>query len=283
MVNIHVSIDDVSNIFIDILDKNCSLQNSNAIKWMKRMHSKYNCCISLYMQNWAFLEKFSHGTLSELQQYSDWLRVGIHTTKDGRDFGKLNYEEGKKEWEEFVSCIIHLVGNGSVIDRFPRLHTFSGSKECLKGMADAMQCPAIGFLSADDNRQSYYLNEKQNEEIYNQGKILYDRENKLFFKATDLRLDWFDKFFTGTYFYEKPKKSSPYRELNYRYGDIKEETNVLYTVFTHEWQIYKGASMTLRRKWIEDVCRFAKKQKWSFCFPMDVDVLNGIEGIKSGK
>ena len=263
MKKIHLSFDDVRISFNEIAQKNQQLSDNNFFLWLKILNKKYNAKISLYLQEWgSTLANISDNSLNELQDNCEWLKLGIHTAHDGTDFEKKLYVQGKDEWEFFVDEIIRIGGSEKNIDRVPRLHRFVGSKECLAGMRDAQQCSAIGFLTADDDRRSYYLghNDKKKE------NIVYDEELKLYFQPTDFRLDWLKRNYRSQYTYVCPKKRNAYKELQYRY---REDNKNLIVAFTHEWQVYnyKG-KLTRQKKWIEDLCKYAVDEKYNFTFPM---------------
>lgn len=260
----HISIDDVQ------IDKNnvINFSDKKTISWLNILNQKYGCKVSLYIQNWGGLVKINKPYFENIN--SDWLKLGIHTTSDGRDFSDMSFSGAKQQWELFCDTVIRLGGSENIIDRFPRLHTFSGNKECIRGMKETKICPAVGFLSADDSRKSYYIDESLRFLDRKSCGLLYDEEMGLYFKPTDMRLDWFDKSFKSKYLYKKPIKRNPYQELAYRRYSSDYNEDELLEVFTHEWQIYKNGHLTMRKKWIEDVCRFAKDYGYQYDFPMNL-------------
>lgn len=264
---IHISIDDVSTTIKDSIKYKKPFCKHIFYRWLLKMHREYNFCVSLYIQNWGEFESFDYIFDGFNAEAANWIKIGIHTTSDGRDFSNIGYIEGKSEWERFCNMILNNRGSEQIIDRFPRLHTFSGSEECLVGMHEAELCSAIGYLSADDNRQSYYLTESINKQIYKLKDMYFDEKTGLYFKSTDLRLDWFSRKFNSNYEYCKPFQSNPYKDMVYHYERGDFDTQELLTVFTHEWQIYSKGHLTMRRRWIKDVCRFSKKYNIKINFP----------------
>lgn len=272
-MKIHLSIDDVSQTII------CEkIWNNSFFKYLRFLHDRYNCSISLYLQEWKKILDLNKMCLKEFAQNADWLKVGIHVPDLQSSFASLSYEKGMEEWNSFVDVLVDW-GGCSIdnIDCFPRLHTFAGNEQCLKGMANANRKPAIGFLCADDARESYYFDDYTNNLVYRQKKILYDETNMLYFKATDIRLDWFDKKFSDANYYSKPQKRKPYKELKDRQIKGEFSTQKWLIVFTHEWQLYKNGHLTFRKKWLKDICRFAEQYKYPFGFLMeDMRSLNAV-------
>lgn len=272
MKKIHLSLDDVE-IYSMLLENKSDFMLSKLGIWLNKLYSRYGCKLSLYIQNWDAIENIETQYFKNIN--GNWLKLGIHTTSDGRPFSDVTYLEAKEQWELFCSTIIKLGGDNTIIDRFPRLHTFSGSKDCLTGMRDAGICPAVGFLSADDSRGSYYFSETVTEDNM-KDHFLYDNEIGIYFKSTDIRLDWFDKSFNSKYSYNKPEKKTPYKELAFKETRKDYDGNVILEVFTHQWQIFRNGHMTIRKRWIEDVCKFARDYGYEFEFTMNL-VNNTVE------
>lgn len=274
MKKIHLSFDDVNSSFNDIVNKKKTLFDNKFFKWLKKLHENYNVKVSLYLQNWGeILENIDDESLKELKNNSDWLKLGIHTAANGSDFSEKTYDQGKKEWNHFVNEIIRVGGEETNIDTFPRLHRFAGTKECLEGMKDSERCAAIGFLSSDDDRTSYYLTDSDCKNV-KQRDFIYDKETQLFFRRTDFRLDWLAKNFISQYKYDLPQNRNAYREMKRRY---KNEVDSVVVVFTHEWQVYSKGRLTRNRRWIEDVCKYAVDEKYKFVFLMD-EVKTSVKG-----
>lgn len=136
-------------------------------------------------------------------------------------------------------------------------------------MHEAEICRAKGFLSADDTRKSYYLSDYVNDFVYKEDQIVYDKNTELFFKATNIRLDWFGRKFFDIYSYKKPEKFSLYKELIYREKKKEFQKCEYLIIFTHEWQIYNQGHLTFKTSWLKNVCRFAKEYGYEFGYPMD--------------
>jgi hypothetical protein len=205
---------------------------------------------------------------SEFLTVKDWLKFGLHSNTANSTYVNSTYATGAADWNNFVSQIIRITGTFETVDRVPRLHYFYGSKEALQGMRDC-DCGALGFLSADDSRQSYYLDTTQNAFLKNHDSII-DFENGLLFYNTDFRGDWFKSGFTSENTYNVPIKSNVYDELLYRFALAKyADTFKSFIYFCHEWQFYNGTVVNENKAWTEDICRFGNDYNIPFDYPQN--------------
>lgn len=253
---IHISIDDVHS----------GLNERKFILYLKELSFKYDLKITLYIQNWDDLITSNVANLEEIANESAWLKLGIHTTKDGKCFDHLSYSEGAKECVEFLRLLNAKGVRNESIDPFMRLHKFAGSKEALCGIRDVSDGIIKGFLAADDSRCSYYFTDNNCEKMrgYKSNEVFNDLETNLMFKSTDLRLDWFDKRFVSKYDYKVPSESAPYQELLKIQNEGYLNGKGSFVIFTHEWQIFRNGHFTLRKRWIEEVCKFAQDYGYLF-------------------
>lgn len=252
---IHISFDDVNNCFTNLKNKTYnSLYEEPFFNWLKSLHDTYGAKFSLYAYNNS-LTNVPNTYAKEFLQAKDWLKIGLHATNSSSNFSSSTYEEGKSAWNTFVNNVVRITGSYLSVDRMPRLHTFAGSEEALKGMRDA-NYGAIGFLSADDARNSYYFNDATKDYLYYNDHVT-DHKNGLIFVATDLRTDWFVGT-SGNNEYRKPTKTNVYDELVYRYSSVEfANSTSSYILFGHEWQFYNGTTLGEGKQYFEDACKFA--------------------------
>lgn len=255
---IHLSIDDVCDSILDFSHK------KELFQYLRTLNSKYGLKITLYLQNWRKFEGVPDGALCDLAKECNWLKFGIHTPKDCDKFETLDFDQGKREWNDFLTEMNRLGLDENSIDSFMRLHTFSGNREAIAGLTLESNGLIKGFWTADDSRKSYYLSDEVCNLLRDGWRIYYDTELDIIFKASDLRLDWFGKKFCTEKSYNKPKMRTPYKELKKMYGDKRHDYNAPIVIFTHEWQIYRNSRLTHRKKWIKDVCRFARDFDYVF-------------------
>lgn len=266
---IHISLDDV-NLSVENLADNkyeC-LWDEPLFCRLKEYHETYGAVFSLYVFEDTF-RQIGDGYQKDFFESADWLKIGLHSQSIDEIYDEsTDYQTGKTDWNQFVDTVSYITGTTKSIDRFPRLHYFSGSKECLQGMKDA-NTGAVGFLAADDDRMSYYLSAEENSDIQINDSY-YDDESELVFLKTDMRGDWFDDDFESENKYDSPKESGVSEELERRFSS-EDYKNIIdtYIWFCHEWQIYDGVSLNGNIKWVEDVCRFARDKKIPFDYPQN--------------
>lgn len=252
---IHLSLDDVE-ICLNNLKQNkySSVWDEPLLAFLKKLHKNYNAKFSLYTYN-STLSEINSSYSKELKTSNSWLKFGLHANDSKSNFENSTYDEAKNSWNTFCSSIVTLTGTYLSIDRIPRLHYFAGNEQALKGMKDALY-GALGFLSADDNRNSYYFTSEQSAYLYDND---YIKKDDLVFISTDMRGDWFKNNYSQSGTYKKPIKSSVYSELEYRYSDFSFSDSVnSFIFFAHEWQFYNGTTVSNEgEKWFTDICKFA--------------------------
>ncbi|MBQ8762327.1 MAG: collagen-like protein [Clostridia bacterium] len=259
----HISFDDVTICFNNLKNNSyTSLYDEPFFNWLKTLHDTYGAKFSLYAYN-SSLTSVPNTYAEEFFEAKDWLKIGLHATDSSSNFGSSTYEQGKTAWNTFVDNVTRITGTYLSVDRMPRLHTFAGSEEALKGMRDA-NYGAIGFLSADDARNSYYFDDETTTYLYSNDHIT-DYKNGLTFVATDLRTDWFAGT-SASNEYREPTKDNVYDELVERYTNVEFANSVSsYILFGHEWQFYNGTTLTeTGKKYFEDACKFANEYNINF-------------------
>lgn len=266
----HVSIDDVKISIMNLADNDYkSIWDEPLFNELYSLHNDYGAQFSLYVYLNDPFQKIGDTYQTELYDASEWLKFGLHSADEESKYDNTStYQDGNDDWSTFADMIISFTGTDDSIDRIPRLHYFSGSKDCLIGMKDA-EYGALGFLSADDSRISYYLTDKETEYLWNHDFVFHPEEN-LVFISTDMRGDWFNDNFSTENQYDKPDKKSVYKELEDRFsdGDYKERTGT-YIWFCHEWQFHNGSELNKNKKWIEDACQFANDYGLRFDYPQN--------------
>lgn len=214
---VHISIDDVIDVFIDLTDnQNCyaSIFDNEMMHNLQRMHKQYGAKFSLY----CFYEKEGFNLSMVPSKYhdefvanSDWLRFGYHAWDGKTDLATISddlieedYILTNTELERITGCITHTL----------RLSGFQGNKEALIRLKKQ---GVKTLLTADDNRDSYYLDESESSYIADHD--MYEDEY-FTFVSTDLRLD--SLFRVAVY------PTLVHIALN-------EQQNTILAVFTHEW------------------------------------------------
>ena len=268
-VFIHFSFDDVTYC-LENLNNNksrfTSIFDDPFLARLHDLHEKYSAKFSLYVY-WNIFSQLDDTFKEDFSLNSDWLKIGFHAINGTSSFLNESYENANRIYGLFLCKCLEVAGTPDVIDMIPRFHYFGGSEEALNGMKNTNGF--FGCLTADDNRNTIYLNEKDQEYLRNNDK-LFDKKNNLMFYSTDMRLDWFDNF-SSKYLYDKPVKDNPYDELVYRmntFGKSNMYNSII--IFTHERQCYRSSHSLVKKffDYIEQVCQFATDYKIAFDYPM---------------
>ena len=181
------SIDDCIEIFRDITINNYnSLFESDYFSFFKELHDKYDAKISLY----SFVEYKEFNIKNTTDKFkkefidnSDWLKIGFHGFNENSRYN--DKENIKKDYKLFIKYVKRFAGSLNVIDNFIRLHYFSGN---LENILKIKKFGIKGLLTADDDRDNYYL--KKNENIFlNKHNIYKYIKNEIFFIKTNLRIE----------------------------------------------------------------------------------------------
>lgn len=243
----NLSIDDCIDLFKDLTDSDYgSIFENETLAWARTLHIKYGVVTTFYTmyesENFN-LSQCPDRYKKEFIQNSNWLRFGFHTLND-----KKSYESGDISYDylKTIKELIRIAGHES-IDNVIRLQNFQGSKEGIGELLQLDEEPIIGLLTADDNRQSYYLDEKESNYIYCHDKMIKD---DCYFISTDMRMEYVDKID------EKIKELSS--------SSWNNQTDYL-VIFTHEWAL----NSEIEEK-VEAMCKYALKNGYSFVFFEDV-------------
>ena len=265
---LHLSFDDVYQCFTN-LKKNQntyqSLYDEPFFAWLKKMNTTYQARFSLYVFN-DYMSDIPSKFADDFYAAKDWLKIGLHAPNNSKNYTNYTYEQGKAEWNSFVDNIYRITGSYENLDRIPRLHNFAGSEAALKGMRDA-NYGALGFLSADDTRNSYYLNKELSTYLFDHDYVK-DQKNNLIFITTDFRTEWFN---SSTPSAKGPVESTMYFELLSKYTDENYADSVsTFILFGHETSFYDGKTISSKNaKYIENACMFAQECGICIDFPQN--------------
>lgn len=186
---IHCSIDDVT--FMSALLANpapASIWDVEEFAKIKEVHDNTNACFTLMCFNEATgydIANIPNTWASEFQAAKSWLRFAFHAKDANTSYGSAN--TAATDYAKFVNAVYAFTGTYDTIDRVPRLGNFAGTLTQCKAIANLAYGP-IGFLSADDSRQSYYLSQSATYSLNAHGRY-YDITNKFIFVPTLPRLD----------------------------------------------------------------------------------------------
>lgn len=241
----HLSFDDTVFIFKDLKENRYdSIFENGTLNWFRELHDRYGVVISCYVyyENSEFnLSQVPNIYHKEFVDNSEWLRFGFHTVNENTDYrtGEIvaDYKMTVKELERIVGT--------EAIDNIVRLQMFQGSSAEIKKLVSLDDEPVKGLLTADDDRQSYYLDSTKSTYIYSHD-MYYDSEMKLYFMSTDLRIEYVENI-------DKKIKELEKDCWNNQIGDL--------VVFSHEWALNVG-----NKEKIEKICKYADEKGYRFVF-----------------
>lgn len=243
----HLSFDDTINCFKDIRDnKYESIFENVTLSWMKELNREFGVVITCYVyyEDERFkLTQFPNKYKKEFEENSNWLRFGFHALNKDAIYENRDIA---KDYSMTISELERIVGSNS-IDNVIRLQSFQGSYDAVSTLVSLDEEPVVGLLTADDSRNSYYLNKEENEYIYCHDKLYKDG---CYFISTDLRMEYVGDV--------KGKiKELSTETWNNQIGDL--------VVFSHEWTL----NLEVKEK-IEKMCKYAVDNKYRFVFFEDV-------------
>lgn len=246
----HLSFDDTILLFKDLSEKEyTSIFNNPTLNWYKELHNKYGVVISCYVyfeKNDFDLTMVSGKFRNEFEQNSNWLRFGFHSLNE-----TINYSQGRivDDYKKTMHELKRIVGTKSV-DHVVRLQMFQGTYEGIEHLVALEDESVVGLLTADDNRQSYYLSACDNQWIYCHDEF-YDNQMGIKLYSTDFRIEYVDNI-------DLKLKELNQECWNNQTGDL--------VVFSHEWAL----NLENKRK-IEKLCRYAFEKGYNFVFFEDLE------------
>ncbi len=244
----HFSIDDTILCFKDLTENEYnSIFENTTFAWLKELHEKYGIvvsCFCYYSTGDFNLSKVSSRYQKEFLSNSSWLRFGFHTVNANTTYDSAVLID---DYLLTVSELERIVGSDS-IDNFIRLQSYQGNINNIISIKQSSIQPIVGLLTADDVRQSYYLDGQANKYIYCHDKYFDERLN-IQFISTDIRVEYVENV-------SKKLKEFETDAWNNQLGFLE--------VFTHEWTL----NIDIKEK-VEKFCKWAYLNDYSFEFPED--------------
>ena len=242
----NLTFDDTIDLFKDLTDTNYkSIFENNILSWVKSLHDEYGVVVTFYTMYESDdfnLSQCPGKYKDEFIANSNWLKFGFHTLN-----GKTSYETGdiSADYLTTINELIRIVGS-EAIDNVVRLQSFQGSKEGVSKLLSLDEEPVVGLMTADDSRQSYYLDDEENKYIY-----CHDRMEKdgCYFISTDMRMEYVDNV-------ERKIKELSSDSWNNQTGDL--------VIFTHEWAL----NLETKEK-VGKMCKYAVDNGYKFVFYED--------------
>ena len=242
----HFSIDDTILIFEDLTEHResyNSIFDNETLSYLKYLHETYGVVFSMY----CFYEdedfKLSQATdyfAAEFAENSSWLKFGFHGKNYSTLYNETDAETAAEDYNAVITELIRICGGENCITKVVRLSGFQGNTESILAMAE--QTDGIqGLLTADDDRGSYCLTEKQEKEVQQDTDIIVD---DMEYYATDFRIENID-------------------DINAI--ETKHANDPLWVVFTHEYYLDSN-----KYQWeLEKVLLYLIKQNYTFTYLAD--------------
>lgn len=243
----NLTFDDTVDLFKDLTDSNYkSIFENSTLSWVKTLHHEYGVVVTFYTMYESDdfnLSQCPGIYKDEFIANSEWLKFGFHTLN-----GETSYETGdiSSDYLKTIYELTRIVGSDS-IDNVVRLQSFQGSKEGVSELLSLNEEPVVGLLTADDSRQSYYLDDDENKYIYCHDRM---KKDDCYFISTDMRMEYVDNV-------DKKIKELSSDSWNNQTGDL--------VVFTHEWAL----NLETKEK-VEKMCQYAVDNGYKFVFFEDV-------------
>ena len=197
---IHYSIDDFIDAFLDLAEKEYqSIWEQKTFARLKELHDIYGMSFSgyaFYRTDRGCLSQVPGRYAEEFQEAASWLKFGFHGTEYATNYGSKkfpspdvidDYERAKLDYRQVIEELLRITGSESSIDRCPRIHYYAGTLADCRGFRDA-ECGITGLITAEDDRECYYLDEAAHKEL-NEQNYYRDGELGVDFYRTSIRLE----------------------------------------------------------------------------------------------
>ena len=185
----HISLDDATEIFLDIYrEKYDSIFDNAVLGKLKYLHETYGITVDLYV--FGQLDEFEMWDMpvsyrEEFCENAEWLKIGYHSiTEENPALDGRTFEAFQEEYARIDSAIRRFAGGESVAHVL-RLHYWYATKEMVAYLKEQ---GVTGLLCSDRGGPSYDLDEKQAEKLYKSrdGSL---KEEDITYYATDIRLE----------------------------------------------------------------------------------------------
>lgn len=238
-----VSLDDTIEVFRDLSQNSnrySSIFENETLSYLESLHKLYGVVFSMYCYYETDDGEFNLSMMTEqykeqFVENSDWLRWGFHSYNGDTYYDEVDVTRAENDYQKLVSELERVVGTES-IERVIRLNGFRGNYENIQIMSE-QQLGIVGILGADDDRNSYFLDENQSQELKEQGRF---EQNNISFLATDLRVE-------------------NIKDVKTEFDNLDNEI----IVFSHEWQL---KDRKVRTK-LEQLLMCAVENDFVFDFP----------------
>lgn len=245
--SVHLSIDDVELLFLDLIANSANYKSafeSPFLKYLQRLHVRFNAAFTLF--GYTYLNGHSISEIpvrfkKELQANASWLKFGFHWISSDRYDPDTPDDLVAKACGEFYTAVREFASEENISD-YIRLHYFHPSPTLTEKLAALPQWrPDTTFLCSDSkNRASYDLTDSECLSL--QEKRVITKSGRKYI-PTDIRIETHD-------------------------GNLSHLMDYPFlTVFTHEWalcnDIDKQKSRSLKGRLAIRYHIFKNRRKWN--------------------
>lgn len=236
MSRVQISLDDTKGCFkyLAANSDTDSIFETRSLGYLKRIHEELGTEFTLLCMCSSgdfSLHQVSEKYRKEFMENQDWLHFGFHAFDETSDYTNALPEKAAQEYRIFVEEITRITGV-TEIDGLIRLHGFSGNREICRSLK---KLGVKGLLTADDERNSYYLSPDMVKRVNCDGHYWEETEGIHFYRSLT-RLE---------------NSEEPVAEIE----RALERGYELLAVFTHEWQMDRE---DIREK-LQECCKWISR------------------------
>lgn len=188
MNKVHISLDDVKGIFKVLANGTCdSIFQTRTLKYLKTMHELYGVQIYLfctYKDGEYSLENVPDCYADEFRQNLDWLKFGFHCYQEKSIYSEMDAVDFERYFKMFHEQIKRITGQEEHVTAL-RIHGFWGNEKICRNLQEH---GLTTLFTADDDRKSYYLDQKA-ENILRDHGVYFDPVQNLRFVRSVTRLE----------------------------------------------------------------------------------------------
>lgn len=212
---IHFSVDDTFGCFAWLnQNKIKEIFISSTFEYAKYIYERYGINTSfycMYTDGKTTLDDMKLDWQAQFQKCQRWMKFGFHCYDDKSNYRKASIDKIKRDYSQTMNALVKITGGSDCLTDTLRLHYFAGNDTTIQYLKEN---GIKRLLCADDDRHSYNLSEKAENELKITG-LYYDEKTEIEYVLTDLRAE-------------------NIKNVKEEIGKIKKLNRTNITIFTHE-------------------------------------------------
>lgn len=223
---------------------------------MKSLHDEYGVvfsCYCFYETEGFTLQNVTNKFNEEFSKNASWMKFGFHGLNGDTKYDQSKADDAQNDYDLVINQLLRITRTDACIDPVPRIHYYAGNEESLVAMGNTHN-GLQGALTADDDRQSYYLDQNAEDNLDRQD-VYDDPNHQLCFYTTDFRLE----------------KANSMSEALDQFQSVAEtdQDNIL-IIFTHEWQLTGQKTGWKMNKILDEVAEQSVVSGYVAEYPMNI-------------